>query len=249
MPLTKVNLGLFIEAGIEAVGRNDVVIVIDALRCSSTIIAALANGIIEITPVKSLEEAFELRKMQKDLILVGERAGLKPDGFDLGNSPTAFISNNYRGKKVILTTSNGTKAIEQVKECDWVLIGAFLNANEVANVALKLAKEHEVGITILLACSSRNLFLEDFICGGLLVSKLLSPGIKLDDSAYASMLSWYKAEKNLEEIIKNSQHGKYLMDIGFGKDIDFCLNIDHYSIIPYLNNGNIRKKEKEKFIS
>ena len=242
--LTQVNLELFIENGVEAVKRNDVAIVIDVLRCSSTMIAALANGIKEIKPVETLEEAFALRANEQDSILAGERMGLKPDGFDLGNSPLAFVSGNQRGKKVILTTTNGTRAIKQVYECKWALIGAFLNAGVVANVALNLAKKNQIGITMLLAGSTGNLYLEDFICAGLLSSKLMSTNAKLNDSAFSSMLSWKKAEENLKEIIKNSQHGKYLGDIGYEKDVDFCSNLDVYSIVPYLKRGKIKVFEE-----
>jgi len=187
-----------------------------------------------------LDEALSLHKKKQDLILAGERAGLKPDGFDLGNSPLALISENYEGKKLILTTSNGTKAIKQVDKCSWVLIGAFLNASKIANKALNLAKENKSGITILLASSARDLYLEDFICAGLLSYKFNILNAKFDDTAIASMLSWEKAKENLKEVIKNSQHGKYLRDIGYAKDVDFCSNIDIYPIIPYLVNGNIK---------
>ncbi len=241
--LAQVSLELFIENGAKAVERNDIAIVIDVFRCSSTIIAALANGIKEVIPVETLEEAFTLHAKKQDFILAGERAGLKPNRFDLGNSPLAFISGNYKGKKLILTTSNGTKAIKQVDKCSWVLIGAFLNAGVVASIALKLASKNKTGITILLASNTRSLYLEDFICGGLLSSKFKSSDAKLDDSALSAMLSWKKAEEKLREVIKNSQHGKYLMDIGYEKDVDFCSNLDVYPIIPYLKNGSIKKLE------
>lgn len=247
--LVKVHLGLFIEKGTEAVKRNDLVIMIDVLRCSSTIITALYNGIIEITPVESLEEAIELRKNQSDLILAGERNGLKPNGFDLGNSPNEFISGSPEGKKAVITTSNGTKALEKVKNCKWVLVGTFLNSESVVNAAFKLAKEEKSGITILLASSSEDIYLEDFICGGLLSKKLLSMGANLDDSAYASMLAWNNAKENLNEIIKKSHHGEYLKGIGFENDIDFCLKIDLYPIVPWSNNGKIGLLPKERFIS
>ena len=247
--LIKVHLGLFIEKGAEAVKRNDIVIMIDVLRCSSTIITALFNGIIEIIPVESLEEAIELRKNQNDLILAGERNGLKPNGFDLGNSPNEFNSSRFEGKKVVITTSNGTKALEKVKNCKWVLVGAFLNAESVVNAAFKLAKEEKVGITILLASSSEDIYLEDFICSGLLSKKLLSMGANLDDSAHASMLAWNNAKENLNEIIKRSQHGEYLKRIGFENDIDFCLKIDLYPIVPWSSNGKIGLLLKERFIS
>ena len=116
-------------------------------------------------------------------------------------------------------------------------------------IRFKLAKDEKSGITILLASSSEDIYLEDFICGGLLSKKLLSMGVNLGDSAYASMLAWNNAKENLNEIIKKSYHGEYLKGIGFENDIDFCLKIDFYPIVPWSNNGKIGLLPKERFIS
>lgn len=238
--MIEVNLELSIEKGREAVKRNDIAIVIDALRCSSTIITAIANDVREIIPVETLDEAFKLRSNDSNIILVGERKGQKIDGFDLDNSPLEFITNEFRGKRIVITTTNGTSAIKQVEKCPMVLIGAFMNSNEVTKKALILAQKYQTGITILLAGRNHNFFLEDFLCAGLLSSKFKYANANLNDHALASMLSWESAECNIMEIVKNSQHGRDLIEIGLEKDVDFCLNINAFSVVPYLERNSIK---------
>ena len=238
--MIEANLELSIEKGREVVKRNDIAIVIDALRCSSTIITAIANDVREIIPVETLDEAFKLLSNNSNIILVGERKGQKIDGFDLDNSPLEFITNEFRGKRIVITTTNGTSAIKQVEKCPMVLIGAFMNSNEVTKKALILAQKYQTGITILLAGRNHNFFLEDFLCAGLLSSKFKYSSANLNDHALASMLSWERAECNINEIIKNSQHGKDLIEIGLEKDMDFCLNIDSYSVVPCLERNSIK---------
>ena len=244
--MIEVNLELSIEKGREAVKRNDIAIVIDALRCSSTIITAITNDVREVIPVETLDEAFKLRSNDSNIILVGERKGQKIDGFDLDNSPLEFITNEFRGKRIVITTTNGTSAIKQVEKCPMVLIGAFMNSNEVSKKALILAKKYQTGITILLAGRNHNFFLEDFLCAGLLSSKFKYANANLSDHALASMLSWERAECNIREIVKNSQHGRDLIEIGLEKDVDFCLNIDAFSVVPYLERNSIKIFSKGK---
>ena len=238
--MVRISLELSIEKGREAINRNDVAIVIDALRCSSTIITAVANDVRDIIPVETIDEAFKLQANDPNIILVGERKGQKIDGFDLSNSPLEFITNEFKGKRIVITTTNGTGAIKKVEKCPMVLIGAFMNSNEVTHKALILAQKYQSGITILLASRNHNFFLEDFLCAGLLSSKFKHANTKLNDHALASMLSWKGAECNIKEIVKNSQHGRDLIEIGLEKDVDFCLNIDSYSIVPYLEGNSIK---------
>jgi 2-phosphosulfolactate phosphatase len=245
--LVKVSLELSIEKGREAIKRNDIAIVVDALRCSSTIITAIANDVREIIPVETTGEAFELRSNDSNTILVGERKGKKINGFDLDNSPLEFINNEFRRKRIVITTTNGTSAIKQVEKCPMVLIGAFMNSNEVTKKSLILAKKYKSGITILLAGRHYNFFLEDFLCAGLLSSNFMSVDANLNDHALASMLSWKRAECNIREIVKNSQHGRDLIEIGLERDVDFCLNIDAYPIVPYLERNSIKNFSREKF--
>ena len=99
-----------------AVERGDLVIVIDALRSSTSIVVALANGAKSVIPTASLKEAYQLHKQHPDYVLVGERNGFKPRDFDFGNSPADLARENFQGKNLIITTTNGTKALRQIQK-------------------------------------------------------------------------------------------------------------------------------------
>ena len=121
-----------------------------------------------------------------------------------------------------------------------------MNSKEVTKKALILAQKYQTGITILLAGRNHNFFLEDFLCAGLLSSKFKYANANLNDHALASMLSWERAKCNIKEIVKNSRHGRDLIEIGLEKDVDFCLNINAYSIVPYLERNSIKILSKGK---
>jgi hypothetical protein len=101
-------------------------VVFDVLRATSSIITGLASGVEAIIPVRTVEEAREWKLKDPDLLLAGERGGLPPKGFDLGNSPEEF--EKLKGRRVVMTTTNGTAAIQSVQKASKVLIGALLNS-------------------------------------------------------------------------------------------------------------------------
>ena len=106
-------------------------VVFDVLRATSSIITGLASGVEAIFPVRTVEEARERKLKDPDLLLAGERGGLPPEGFDLGNSPEEF--EKPKGRRVVMTTTNGTAAIESVQRASKVLIGALLNIDALAD--------------------------------------------------------------------------------------------------------------------
>ena len=146
-----VSLEFSAKDALKAVQRGDAVIVIDVLRCYSTIVTALAKGAEGVIPTKTVNEARGLHKKHSELILAGEKGGIKPRGFDLGNSPLEFSPQAIGGKRIIFTTTSGTKAIVLSQKTRWVLIGALLNAEAVAKAALKIAEKEKVGISLVLS--------------------------------------------------------------------------------------------------
>ncbi len=94
----------------KAVERGDVIVVVDVLRSTSSIVNALANGAKSIVPVATLTEAYALHRLHPEYLLVGEREGRKPKGFHLGNSPLEFSSERVSGMDLIMTTTSGTLA-------------------------------------------------------------------------------------------------------------------------------------------
>lgn len=149
--MTPINLEFSASNTMKATSRGDVIVVIDVLRCSSTIITALAVGATEIIPVKTVKEAQEIRKTNPSFILAGEREGVPLRGFRYGNSPSSLAYASLKGTHIILTTTNGTAAISRVIHSKHVLIGALLNARDVAESAYNLAVEEGNGITLTLS--------------------------------------------------------------------------------------------------
>ena len=234
-----VNLEFVAKDTVKAVKRRDVIVVIDALRCCSTIVTALANDATGIIPVKTILEARRLKKKCPEFIIAGERKGLKPKGFTLGNSPLEFSPRKVEGKEVILTTTSGTKAISLSRKKKWVLIGAFLNAKAIAETSLKIAEKEKTGISLVLAGKEGQFSLEDFLCAGAIVESFQTGRAELSDKAVAALLSFKEARHSLKKAIQQGSHARYLEKKGFENDIEFCSKMGTFNIVPFLKEGRI----------
>ncbi len=239
MPLTTVNLEFVAKDAVKAVQRGDIVIIIDVLRCSSTIVTALANGTKGIIPVETLKEAWAHRRGYPEFLLAGERKGLKPKGFDLGNSPLEFSPETVKEKNIILTTTSGTKAICSARKGKKVLIGAFLNAKAVAEAALKIAEKEKAGISIALSGKMGRFSIEDFLCAGAIISSLPTEKVELSDAALSALLAFQQARKSLSIIVQRGSHARYLESIGFKEDVLFCSRMNVFRVVPVLEGETI----------
>lgn len=224
---------------------NTIVIMIDVLRASSTIATALRNGAKEIIPVESTEKAVELYgKLSRDTrMLAGERNGIKPPGFELGNSPFEFDENIIKGKTIILTTTNGTRLFQKAKNAKLKLIGAFINTEAVINyIDRYLLQEisQEIDISFLCAGNNGQFSYEDTLCAGYMIYKLiqLRANLELSDAADAAKSLFHQYSDNQKEFLKSREHSKILRSIGFSKDVDFCLEIDTCPVVPVIHTYN-----------
>lgn len=112
---------------------HGVAVIIDVFRASNTIIACLDQGADYIIPVDDLDAAYNLKKEHPDHLLIGERGGLPPDGFDYGNSPSVLSDEDLTGKKIIFTTMAGSQGIVNASDADEVLVGSFANADTIVD--------------------------------------------------------------------------------------------------------------------
>jgi len=227
-----VSLEICAKDAAKAVSRRDVLIIIDVLRCCSTIVMALANGTKEVIPTETVREAQALHKKHPEFLLAGERKAIKPKGFDLGNSPLEFSPKTVEEKHVILTTTSGTKAICLSKNARWVLIGAFLNAEAVAKTAFKIAEKEKIGISFVLSGTRGRFSLEDFMCAGAIAENLPADRIECSDAALAASLTFQQSCEQLTEIIQCGRHARYLKDIGHEEDVKFCCQLNAYPVVP-----------------
>jgi 2-phosphosulfolactate phosphatase len=206
---------------------EDVAILVDVLRASTTITVAMEN-FRTIIPVKSIEEAKKLAE-KHDAVLAGERNGAAIEWFDTGNSPLEI--SKFMGDVLVITTSNGTRILEGMKAK--VIIGSFINAEAVANMAMELAVNH---IEVIMAGVEGKFAIEDFLGAGEIIGNLKN--CNLDEMALAS----YMASRNndmVKKAIKNSRSALRLGELGLSNDVDFCIKRNIYESVPVYEKGRI----------
>jgi len=236
----RLNLELTAKDAPRAVKRGDLIVVVDVLRCTSTIITALANGAEAIIPVRTLREAYKLARENPNYILAGERGGLKPRGFKLGNSPLEFRREVVEGRTIILTTTSGTVALTRSRGARTILVGALLNAEATAKKALEMAEKAGVDISIVLSGKKGRFSLEDFICAGAIGYRINSGDVELSDAATAATLTFHSAKGKLFDEIRCGEHAKHLINLGLEDDVKFCCRMDLFNLVPIYRNGVIK---------
>ncbi len=215
-------------------------VVIDVLRASSTIVAALQNGAREVIPVSSVEFAVKVSggMFGGQTLMGGERNTKKIEGFALGNSPLEYTKEAIDGKTIVLYTSNGTRAIVKAKFSENLYICSFLNLSAVASHLVNLNNNVE----ILCSGKANNFSMEDTICAGKLVSELqkLKEDIEISDSARASQSLNKSFGKSVVKMLTETEHGKVLIENNFEEDIKFCSKLNTSEIIPYYTSNVIK---------
>lgn len=215
--------------------KNANVIVIDMLRATSVIVTALSNGADAVIPVLEIEEAVEYRKQYKNSVLGGERKGVKIEGFDFGNSPLEYNTENISGKILIMTTSNGTRAIRGSIKASHIYIGSMLNGRA---AAAKAADGSDV--SIVCAGTLGRFSLDDFLCAGYIIDELLKiKCYELDDISFLAHNTYVENSSDVQSFLKNAKHYRYLESLGFKDDLDYCTKRGILDIVPQFRNGKI----------
>lgn len=223
--------------------RHHTVVVVDVLRATSTIIAALAAGAREVIPVETVENAVKVsQRIGSDrALLCGERNSVRIEGFHLGNSPLEYTPQVVAGKTLILTTTNGTAALARTHAAARVFCGAFLNAARLADAIVETGNEV---VTILCAGTYGKFSLDDSYAAGAIVSALLDRNgteISLQDGAAAACRLFTIVADDIVGALATSAHGKTLDDLGFGSDLKYCAQLDMAEApVPVLDGSLIR---------
>ncbi|MCJ7788835.1 MAG: 2-phosphosulfolactate phosphatase [Candidatus Atribacteria bacterium] len=224
---------------------DKLIVVIDVLRASSTIVAALAYGCRGLVPILSPEQAKEKAQQFKkeEVLLGGEREGRKIKGFDLGNSPREYQKEIVEDKIIIFSTTNGVKTLEIVRGAFRIIIASFLNLQATFNYCSKFQGD------ILLACAGKEGYfsLEDTVCAGMLINSLkdiYSDTCQEVDANLTAQVLYKKFGNNILEMLRKSQHGRYLESIGLRKDLEFCAQLDIFNIVPIFRDGLISLNEE-----
>lgn len=221
--------------------RDRIGVVIDVLRATSSAIVALQNGCSSFIPVTTIEGARELaEKFEPGRVLLGgAKRGVKVEGFDLGNSPNDYGEEIVKGKDVIFTSSNGTKAMHELRSAREVLIASFLNISAICDELLSLNSD------VLIACSGDfGVFsLGDAVCAGMIVDRLderSSRGLEKSDAAAVTQMLYGVHKGDIRGMLLRSEWGQHLIGLGLGKDIDTCAAIDSAPVVPRFKDGIIR---------
>jgi 2-phosphosulfolactate phosphatase len=224
---------------------DKLIVVIDVLRASSTIVTALAYGCRGLVPILSPEQAKEKAQQFKkeEVLLGGEREGRKIKGFDLGNSPREYQKEIVEDRMIIFSTTNGVKTLERVRGAFRIIIASFLNLQATFNYCSKFQGD------ILLACAGKEGYfsLEDTVCAGMLINSLrdiYSDTCQEVDANLTAQVLYKKFGNNILEMLRKSQHGRYLESIGLRKDLEFCSQLDIFNIVPIFRDDLISLNEE-----
>jgi 2-phosphosulfolactate phosphatase len=212
--------------------ENAIVVIVDILRATTAICTAFENGAIKIIPVAKVEDTYHYKA--SGFKIAGERDGIVIPGADFGNSPFNFTRENVHGQSIVITTTNGTQAIEMAKDCQQVIIGSFLNIDAIFNYL----KAQNKPITVLCAGWKNKFNIEDSLFAGALATMFSSlPEYDLKcDSAIASMDLWNLAKDDLIGYIQKASHRERLRKLGLDDVIEYCFTLNSNCVIPALDH-------------
>lgn len=229
------------------------VVVIDILRAGSTMTVALSNGAKEVIPAENVTKAAKINRGSSNSLLCGERGGRIVVGFNLGNSPLEFTEDKVKGKTLIFSTTNGTVSIVKSRLTKNCVIGCFLNISKVAGYILSYKQDFD----FVCAGKLNNFSIEDFVFAGALIKEILKTKpadteFVLSDPEIAALnlaeLMVYKnnelSSEKIYDMLKESEHGKFLISLGFEKDLELCSKADSYEYLPIFSRDVIKLKEQ-----
>jgi 2-phosphosulfolactate phosphatase len=216
-----------------------VAVVIDVLRATTTIIHALAAGCTAVRPCAEVEEARELAGSMRAgrVLLGGERGGVAPPGFDLGNSPREYTAKICRGNTLVLTTTNGTRALLRAAQADRTLVAGFVNYSAVCEQLRQDARP----VHILCAGTEGNVTLEDTLLAGAFVDFLCEgTEVRLNDSARLAWDCFENHGRILLGALEISRGGANLRQLGYDEDIRAAAQVDLFHLVPELRRDPLR---------
>lgn len=210
-----------------------VVVVIDVLRAATTVATALANGAKAVIPFETIEETVMRAKayVRGEVQLAGERRMVRPESFDLGNSPLEYTAETVSGRTILYSTTNGTAALTATHGARACFFAAFVNAS--ATVAMVRATLAEGGdVTIICSGHERHLALEDVVCAGRLVRGITEgrDDVVRGDGARVAEAVERPFVGGVASVAHEAAHARSLTAAGYGLDVQACLSLDRYDV-------------------
>ncbi|MEJ2904752.1 2-phosphosulfolactate phosphatase [Pedobacter panaciterrae] len=210
--------------------EDSIVVVIDVLRATSSIVYGIDNGATAIIPVANVEDC--LNYSDKGFLLAAERDGQVVEGYDFGNSPFSYTTEKVGGRTVVLTTTNGTKALHMArKRAHQVVMGSFLNLQALCN----WLKIQDKSVLLLCAGWKDKFNLEDTLFAGAVVAELRKEFTHFDDSSVAAEDLYKLAKDDLRSYLHKSSHSHRLAELNIEEDVRFCLQLNLCQAIPVMD--------------
>jgi 2-phosphosulfolactate phosphatase len=223
--------------------RATACVVFDVLRATSAFVTALRNGAAAIIPVSEISEALEIKRKQPRVLTAGERHGVKihvqGQEFDFGNSPREFTPDKVKGRTIVSTTTNGTRALRACAHAKLVLAAAFLNLSATAGF---LRGQKLETIVLICAGTGENAAFEDVVAAGALCDALgrRKEQLALSDSARVAMAAFRRSSGNLAGMICESENARRLLTMPeLREDVKFCLQRDVFDLVAGMKRGKI----------
>lgn len=255
--MTKIEV-LFAPAEFEALGKRDLsgttCVVFDVLRATSTIVTALAHGAEAVMPVGTIEEALKEKQRDQAVLLAGERDGVRITSkltgsvdFDFGNSPREFAGPRLKGRTIVMTTTNGTRALKACLGAKEIVVGSFLNLGEVADHL----RGREVD-DLLLVCSGtyEEASFEDLLGAGALANAVWDRFAKghIADSAQIARNTFLAVQNDLIGAMQFARNGRRLLDMAeLRDDVAYCLRRDVLKVVARMDrSGAVRRVQSSR---
>ena len=234
----------FTPAGLSAAEvQGRAVFVVDILRATTSICAALSRGAKAIIPVGSTEEALRLAQTigSTDVLLAGEKNCVRIPGFHLGNSPLEMTEAAVRGKTIVVITSNGTRALLACQGASAVFLAAAVNLSVAAERAREALESDQ---PVLIVCAGREgaFSLDDAYCAGRIASAIFGgtrPHRALNDAGLASLDLVRRYGLRWERPLRYSRAGRELIRLGFRADVSEAARLDAYPVLPHFHERRI----------
>lgn len=212
--------------------RFKTIVVVDVFRSSSAIITALGNGAKSVVPFTNLSKAVQAHRSSRlSTILAGERKGITPTHFDYNISPFEMSRENVSGRTILYSSSNLTRILDKLEKRHCILIGGIINARAVANYLQ--ARHNDAAI---IPCGTRlGITIEDLVGAGAIAASIRHA--EFSDNALVA-IGLFKA-KGWKGLVRRGRIAARLKELGFQKDIGFCLRLDSSSVVPGIIGNRI----------
>lgn len=225
-------------------------IAVDVLRATSTMVTALAAGAEAVQVFSDLDKLMAVSAdwSPEKRLRAGERGGSKVEGFDFGNSPLDCTPERVGGRRLFISTTNGTRALQCVEAAPTVLAAALINRQAVVQHLL----EHQPETVWIVASGWEGSFsLEDTVCAGAIAAGLQEAlGCSLDalagnDEVIGAVALYRQWQDRLLELLEHASHGKRLLRLNCQEDLKYCSQTDVVNVLPIQREPGVLVAEKQ----